>query len=108
LPEGKMSNQLPTARQLSKFQKEIESLLKALKPEIGDEYRAHEESTLPSMLVTVGAELQDGEIVWNYQTGDNSYTGGAYGFANWGTADLYRRSNTKELAADIIDNLFSY
>lgn len=103
-------NQLqePTTRQLSRFRKEIEGLLKALKPEIGDEYRAHEESSLPSMQVTVGAEMIDGEIAWNYQTGDNSYTGGAYGFSNWGTADLYRRSNTKELAADIVDNLFSY
>lgn len=84
-------------------------MLKALKPDIGDDYRAYEfddEDNLPSMLVTVGArETKDG-IEWNYQTGDNSFTGGAYGFTDWGTAALYRRSNTKELATDIADQLF--
>jgi hypothetical protein len=103
-----MNQSTPTNRQLSAFRKEIEALLKALKPYIGNEYRAHEESSLPSMQITVGAELRDGEIAWSYQTGDNSYTGGAYGFADWGTTDLYRRSNTKELAADITEQLFSY
>lgn len=100
-----MANEV-TARALSTFKKDIASLLKALKKEIGDEYRAHEESTLPSMQVTVGAEEVDGEIRWNYQTGDNSYTGGAYGFQNWGVVDLHRRSNTKELANDIAEEIF--
>lgn len=102
-----MANEV-TARALSTFKKDIASLLKALKKEIGDEYRAHEESTLPSMQVTVGAEEVDGEIQWNYQTGDNSYTGGAYGFQNWGVVDLYRRSNSKELANEIADQIFEY
>lgn len=79
--------------------KEIRNLLIELKKQIGDDYRADEESTVPSMQVTIGAS-KDGS--WSYQTGDNSYTGGAYCHPFWGVVYLYRRSNCTELAKDAI------
>jgi len=82
--------------------KELTELIKSLKGDIGDEYRAYsdcdEEDTTPSMLVTVGA---DEEGNWGYQTGDNSYTGGAYSYPHWGVVAIHRRSNSKEVAKDI-------
>ena len=57
---------LPTIKSLS-------SLIKALKPSIMDDYRAWEGASLPSMQVTIGWNPEDGS--WDYQTGDNSYTG---------------------------------
>ena len=98
-----MASAIPTARHLSTFRKEIRSLLISLKPTIYDDYRAYPEATLPSIAVTVGAKPTDDGIVWGYQTGDNSYTGGAYGFHDWGICDLYRRDNSTTLASDIVE-----
>lgn len=73
------------------------ALLRLLKRDIADDYRCTDdaEDTTPGMLVTFGLD-ENGE--WSYQTGDNSYTGGAYGFHYWGLAYLNRRSNCKKLA----------
>lgn len=93
-------------RQISSFRNEVESLLKGLKKDIGDEYRASEDDEVPGMLVTIGAEPGEDGISWGYQTGDNSYTGGAYGFQHWAVIYLYRRSNCKALAKDAVEQLF--
>lgn len=87
---------LPTIR-------EIASLLKSLKADIGDEYRAFEDDTVPGMSVTIGWTPETGG--WSYQTGDNSFTGGAYGHPVWATVPLYRRSNCRTLAREAIDEL---
>lgn len=73
------------------------ALLRLLKRDIGDDYRSDEDSETPSMLVTFGLD-ENGN--WSYQTGDNSFTGGAYGYAHWGLAYLDRRSNCKALAQE--------
>ena len=79
-------------------------LLKALKGDIGDEYRASDdpEDDKPGMQVTIGftPETEESDCSWSYQTGDNSYTGGAYGHHNWAVISLYRRSDCWELAND--------
>lgn len=71
-------------------------------PDIGDEYRASEDpdDDTPGMCVTFGANTRmPGESWdWSYQTGDNSYTGGAYGYPHWGVCYLYRDSDVNELA----------
>lgn len=46
----------------------------------------------------------DGET-WGYQTGDNSYTGGAYHFRHWAVIYLYRDSNINQLVDDVMDQL---
>lgn len=85
--------------------KDIRALLIALKPTIGDEYRADEfsaDDTTPSMLVTIGAD-ESGN--WSWQTGDNSYMGGAYGYPHWALVALTRRANCTELARDAINQI---
>jgi len=88
------------------FQLEVETLLKSLKGKIQSDCRAHEEETLPGMLVTIGAEVdEDGCFIWDYQTGDNSYTGGAYGYPHWAVTHLYHRSNCRRLAQDAVSQI---
>ena len=82
--------------------KDIRALLIALKPTIGDDYRTDEEDTLPTMCVTIGADRQGN---WSYQTGDNSFTGGAYSYPHWAVIYLQRRSDSTALARDAIDQI---
>lgn len=89
-----------------KIEREVTKLLKALKQDIGDEYRACEDDESPGMCVTIGVKVsEDGELSWNYQTGDNSYTGGAYGCPYWGVIYLYRRSRSAELAGQAMEEI---
>lgn len=97
-----------TEKEYSRLERQITLLLKSLKPQIGNDYRASDDpdDNTPGMCVTVGATPQDdGSLSWHYQTGDNSYSGGAYGHHNWGVVSLYRRSNCKELAHDCVDQI---
>ncbi len=83
---------------------EIASLLKTLKSDICDDYRASDDpdDNTPGMQVTVStSDMQS----WNYQTGDNSYSGGCYGDRHWSVIYLYRRSNCVELAKDAVNEL---
>lgn len=73
-------------------------LVRQVKKEIRDDY-VDEGDTLPSLCLTIGADTTTGD--WSYQTGDNSYTGGAYGYPAWAVVTVYRRSNSIELARDI-------
>ena len=83
---------------------ELQSLLIRLKAEISDDFRAYEEDSMPGMLVTIGT---DGNGGWDYQTGDNSYSGSAYHYPHWAVVALYRRSNCIDVADDIRDQLAS-
>jgi len=84
--------------------KDLTALFVALKKDIRDDYRASDESddNTPATCVTIGAN-EKGE--WSYQTGDNSFTGGAYGFPHWAVVTLKRRSKSAELARDVINEL---
>ena len=42
---------------------------------------------------------------WNFQTGDNSYTGGAYGLPNWAVTSIQPDSDPLEVYDDVIDQL---
>lgn len=85
------------------------ALLKELKGQIGDEYRASDDpdDDKPGMCVTIGftPASEDKDASWSYQTGDNSYTGGAYGHPHWAVISLYRRSNSVELAREAADQI---
>jgi hypothetical protein len=92
---------------------ELAALVRAVKADIGDEYRADEYDTVPGICLTVGwtdkdgwgggVEYRAGE--WSYQTGDNSYSGGAYGYPHWAVVSVYRRSDSRALARDIRNQL---
>lgn len=75
--------------------------LEKLKREIDDEMVDHEDQ-VPSLDVTLGTDGDDYFI----QTGDNCQWGGAYHFRYWGVGRLYRDTNVKWLANDLIDQAF--
>ena len=85
--------------QFSRYNDDLVQLFTALIPEIADGYRASEDDDEPGMMVTVATD--DDVSCWSYQTGDNSFTGGAYGLPHWAVIYLSRESNPKECAADI-------
>jgi hypothetical protein len=76
------------------LKKDLRALFIALKHHIDPEY--------PEMDVTIGA---DETGAWSYQTGDNSFTGGAYHYPHWAVVCLTRRSNSSELADEVRDQL---
>lgn len=80
-------------------------LVGSLKDDIGDDYRASEEEDVPGMCLTVGGSVKDGEFSWAYQTGDNSYSGGAYCHKHWAVVSIYRDSDPAEIAKDIANQL---
>jgi hypothetical protein len=82
--------------------KELAALVRAVKSDISDEYRAFEDDDTPGIQLTVGC---DGAGDWSYQTGDNSYSGGAYFYPHWAVVGVYRNSNCRELAKDIQSQL---
>ncbi len=85
------------------FRTDMVALVDALIPEIGDDYRATDDpyDNEPGMQLTIGADA-DG---WSYQTGDTSFTGGAYDYADWAIVYLSRDSDPGEVADDIIGQL---
>ena len=85
--------------------KDVSALLISLKKYIADDYRAFDGDNRPGMCVTIGVNPKTGE--WDYQTGDNSYSGAAYFYKHWGVGYLYRNSNCRELAKQMIDDAVS-
>ena len=68
----------------------------------------HYEVAPVSVQLTVGATiLPDGTASWSYQTGDSSFTGGAYGHATWGVAWISHESDPEEIAREIVDEIDS-
>jgi hypothetical protein len=90
---------------LDDLEPEFKALLKTLIQDIGDEYRASDdpEDSEPGMQVTIATN--ETAEKWSYQTGDNSYTGSAYGLPHWAVLSLYRDSDCGELAKQAIDDL---
>lgn len=59
------------------------------------------------LMLTIGVTLDENRelVSWHYQTGDNSYTGGAYGHAHWLVTYLAHTDNAHEIVNDLIDQL---
>lgn len=51
------------------------------------------------------AESEDRDASWGYQTGDNSFTGGAYSHPHWAVIYLYRDSSAEELASEAAEQI---
>lgn len=87
------------------------ALIEALIPDIDDDCRASgsefDEDSEPGFDLTIGftPESEERDYSWSYQTGDNSFTGGAYGHRHWGVVSLYRDSDAQSLAEEIADQL---
>jgi hypothetical protein len=85
---------------------DLSLLVRSLKPTILDDYRSpgtDPDDTIPSMDLTIGWSPDDGD--WSYQTGDNSFTGGAYLHPIWAVTTIDRRINSREVARDLRDQL---
>ena len=97
-----MKAKLPTIKELS-------ALVRAVKKDISDEYRAFEDDDIPGIQLTIGWSPRDEDWAeagsWSFQTGDNSFTGGAYGHSIWAVQGVYRRSNSREVAKALIAEL---
>lgn len=96
-------------REINRMIPQWTRLLKELKGQIGDDYRASDdpEDDKPGMCVTIGftPSSEEKDCSWSYQTGDNSYSGGAYSHAHWAVIYLYRRSNSRQLAEGAADEI---
>lgn len=96
-------------QQLNECLPDWQKLVAGLIPTIADEYRASDDpdDDTPGMQLTVGftPETEDNDYSWHYQTGDNSFTGGAYGHPHWGVVSIYRDSNPEDIAKDIADQI---
>lgn len=89
----------------AQLKENIRKLLVALKKEITDDCRATDDSddNIPGMQVTIATD--DNLSQWAYQTGDNSYTGSCYSLRHWAVIYLHRRSNSRELAKEAMEEL---
>jgi hypothetical protein len=95
---------VPWAKNLTDLRPEFVELVEALIPEIGDEDRiGGDEDDVPCMELTIACNNNGDQ--WNYQTGDNSYTGGAYSLPHWAVLYLSRDSDPVEVANEAIDQL---
>jgi hypothetical protein len=79
--------------------KELAELIKSVKSQIGYGDQANDEDTLPGIRLTCAIN-ETGS--WSYQTGCNSYTGGAYQHPHWAVVSIYRRTNARETAKEIL------
>lgn len=55
------------------------------------------------MDLTVGYHPKSKE--WDYQTGDNSYTGACYHYPIWGVTTVFPKSNSRDLAEDVVNQI---
>jgi len=62
-----------------------------------------DESDAPYLELTIACS-DDGQA-WSYQTGDNSYTGGAYSLPHWAVTSIDLDTTMSELYAEIVSQL---
>jgi hypothetical protein len=103
-----MKGNLAILTDIPQLRKDLRELFILLKKEIDySDFDKSDDDSIPGLDVTIGCtfDFDDASISWNYQTGDNSYTGGAYGHPEWFTCFVMKRTNCKELADDIINEI---
>jgi len=101
-------------KQLPSLKQELYSLLVAIKKD-ADWYSLRQEvlefgpstDPTPYVEVTIGCtfDFAEGCITWSFQTGDNSFTGGAYSHPEWFTTSILSRSNCKDLAKGLAEEI---
>ena len=91
-----MSDKFDKAAQV--WRPELIALLTELQTEIGDDYRATDDPAdeEPAMSITIATD--DDCTDWQFQTGDNSYTGGCYSYPYWGVGSIARVDSAEQIA----------
>ena len=97
-----MKTNLPSIREVSALVRHVAKQVPRANDPDANDYREDQDS-LPSIDLTIGFNPDDGS--WSYQTGDNSFTGGAYGYPIWAVTAIYRRQDSRAVARDLIDQL---
>lgn len=84
-------------------------LIAGLIPQIDDDFRASDDpdDDTPAMQLTIGftPATDTTEYSWHYQTGDNSFSGGAYSHPHWSVVTILRDSNPQDVAEEIATQL---
>lgn len=83
------------------FRRDVAQLVRAVRADISPEYRAFEDDDCPGIQLTIGTDGKD----WTYQTGDNSFMGGAYQYPHWAVVAVYRSSNSYHVADEVIQQI---
>ena len=84
------------------------SLFKDLKKQINSETLVETgDGPKKGIEVTIGYRYlpKTDELEWAYQTGDNSYTGAAYGYQLWATTTVMFKSNSAEIAQEVMEEM---
>ena len=89
---------LPTIKEIAALVRHVKSYV----PKDDSDYIADEEDK-PGIDLTIGVDVETGD--WSYQSGDNSYMGGAYRYRDWGVTRVYRSSNSRDVARDLLDQV---
>lgn len=87
--------------------KDVSAWLRLLKLDITDDMVSNEpwnDSKVPYMDVTLAWSGDKDD--WTIQSGDNSFSGSAYHYRHWAVGTLQRRTNTRELARELIDEAY--
>lgn len=88
----------PTDLQRRSLSREFVRALHALIPSIDPDNSP--------LTVTFGVSwTPDRGFVWDYQTGDNSFHGSAYGYREWAVVELERDSDVDALATEAVGQL---
>lgn len=91
---------------LNEFKKDLIGYIDAIKQDIepgmvdplDSDYDA-----IPYISLTVGTD--DKMTQWGYQTGDNSFTGGAYSFPHWAVTEITEEQGSGDIADEVIKQL---
>jgi len=94
-------------KQLPSLRLSIYKLLVAIKKDQCWEPSSDAEEPYIDFTIGCTFDFDEGCIIWSYQTGDNSFTGGAYGHPEWFTTSLLSRSSCMDLATGLISEIDS-
>ena len=89
------------------FKEELVSIIDSIIEDYTNNYKDDEEIDYIQLTVGTNGDLCEvsGSVLFGCQTGDNSYSGGAYGFRNWGLGSIDDETDSDELAEEIIEQL---
>ena len=85
---------------------ELELLVQEVKGYIRPDRRAFVDDDEPGICLTVGWSPDNGK--WGWQTGDNSYSGGAYSYPVWAVVSLYADTDVTAAVDEILEELEDY
>jgi hypothetical protein len=94
------------------MKEDFEKLFESLKREITEETLVETGDGLKKGIdVTLGFTYnEENEFLWDwdYQAGDNSFFGAAYGHPNWATVTVFPRSDCRDLVEDVLEQVSNF